>query len=73
MRALPEKRNARSTAAVPVVGASVYMRLQSGKTKREGCRLIQEEQVGQDQDVKVLECHEKIFRVYYVDHRKLTY
>lgn len=41
------------------LGRVATVRLQTGKTKRKGCRLIQEEQVGQDQNVKGLECHEK--------------
>lgn len=53
-----------------LLGRVATVKLQTGKTKREGCRLIQEEQVGQDQNVKGLECHEKDFRVYCVGHRE---
>lgn len=53
-----------------LLGQVATVRLQMGKMKREGCRLIQEEQVSQDQNVKGLECHEKDFRVYSVGHRE---
>ena len=38
--------------------------------EKEECRLIQEEQVGEDQSMKGLECHKKDFRVYSAGHRE---
>lgn len=64
------RRADRSRAAVPVAGVGGYSEVTGSKKKREDCGLIQEEQVGKDENVKGLECHEEDSRVYFVGHKE---